>query len=212
MRMEPSERMDASLLSSWNHIIVPLTQEERDRTEMLQSTILSESSKKSYNSQLVKFVLFVSKKDPSLLTEDVFLQLNRLSEKDHKGYIRDYLNIKPRPPTPLLRLDLIADIFVEWVSTMKKSDGVTDMSSSTYNSCRSAVISLFTLFGVPSGNFDDKASLIIRSLKIAHSTTAHVVLFDLRKEKLHSLLKIIAMWQEFCCAQKSPVQFFLMLF
>ena len=53
------------------------------------------------------------------------------------------------------------------------ASAVCDMSSSTYNSCRSAVVSLFTLFGVPTDNFDAEAAQMIRALKITRSSAAH---------------------------------------
>ena len=160
-------------LGEWNHPIVGLTEDDVQRRIMLQSTILSESSLKSYSCLLAKFVCFVAETDPFLLTDDLRLNIQGLPPNQWKRFAKDYYLTKPKPPSSMLKLDEISPSFVDWVSSMKKSDGESDMSSSTYNSCRSAVISLFTLFGVSSERFDREASQIIRALKIVHSSTAH---------------------------------------
>jgi len=185
----------------WNHPIIAMTEEEIRRRDRLKSTILSEASLRAYSSLLSKFICYVASRDPALLTDDLWNGLRSRNPNEWKKFARSYYLTKPRPPSSMVKLREITPVFIDWVSTMKKrkkggavpppaaaeavadggdvaapeaaaDDATTDMSSSTYNSCRSAVVSLFTLFGEPSESFDLEASRIIRALKIVHSSTA----------------------------------------
>jgi len=157
----------------WNHVIVPLTQEHLDSTELLKNSILSDKTWETYVTFLVKFVCFVAQPHPEFLTEDLWNKLNTLEISEWKNCIREYLNEKPRPPTSLLKLDQIGSMFENWLNSpsMRKPDG-SFFSASTYNSCRSAVVSLFTLFDVPSEHFDAEAKRIIRALKVTRAKSA----------------------------------------
>ena len=155
----------------WVHPIVPVTEEEQEDTELLKSTILAEKSWDSYCTFLVKFACFVAEKEPTLLTDDLKNKLNAIPKDDWKKCIKEYCKRKPKPATPLFKLSQITDIFGHWVRSMKKKDG-SDLSKSSYNTCRSAVVALFTLFNVPSETFDRNAAAILRGLKVRHANSA----------------------------------------
>ena len=163
-----------SIQQRWHHEIIPLSQDQLDSTELLKNTILSDKSWATYVTFLIKFVCFVVEPHPELLTEDLAGKLNEARDtRLFKGIIKDYLMQKPRPPTSLLKLSGIGTMFENWLNSpsMRKKDGSL-FSASTYNTCRSAVVSLFTLFNEPSDEFDAEARRIIRALKVTRAKSA----------------------------------------
>ncbi len=105
---------------AWNHPIVPMTEEEIERRERLKSTILSEASMRTYSSLLSKFICYVASRDPSLLTDDLWNELQTRNPNEWKKFAREYYLTKPRPPSSMVKLESIIPVFVDWLSTMKK--------------------------------------------------------------------------------------------
>ena len=170
----PNSAEERHVRRAWRHEIVPLSQEQLESTELLKNTILSDKSWSTYVTFLIKFVCFVADSHPELLTKDLSDRLNAVQDKTlFKGIIRDYLMTKPKPRSSLLRLNEIGSLFENWLNSpsMRKPDGSL-FSASTYNTCRSAVVSLFTLFDVPSEDFDNEARRIIRALKVTRAKSA----------------------------------------
>jgi len=168
----------------WNHPIIPLTEENRQRREALQNTILSESSIKAYSSLLVRFVTYVADTHPQHLTNQMQSDLRLKDHSEWSKIIRDhYINSGQKPCSTMVKIPMIPSMFCEWVSAMKSNKNAP-MSSSTYNSCRSAVFSLYTYFRKPSQEFDEEASQILRALQIEHSMAAHTGVIRPQKGKL----------------------------
>ncbi len=156
---------------AWSHEVVRVTEEDAEDMEVLKSTLLSEQSQKTYCAFLVKFVYFVAERRPELLTSDLREKLDAVEKKDWKKCARKYIMTKPKPPTSVFDLDNIAEIFGLWLKSLRKKDG-SYMSRSTYNSCRSAVVSLFSKYDKPSADFDRMASTVIRGLKVRRAEQA----------------------------------------
>ena len=228
-RGEDEVRNAGGSRGAWNHPIIVMTHDQIQRRDQLKSTILSESSLRAYSSLLSRFVCYVASRDPTLLTDDLWSELQIRSPDKWKSFVRSYYLTKPRPPSSMVNLSEITPIFIDWECTMKKRkknesstaapaataaaasevpaavvaaaeavanggaasaapesvcDVVSDMSPSTYNSCRSAVVSLFTLFEQSSDNFDFNASRIIRALNTVRSSTAQQGAIRPQKGKL----------------------------
>ena len=71
----------------------------------------------------------------------------------------------------MFRLDRLNYHYEVWMSTMKSKNG-GELSFSTYNSTRSAVVALLTLFGKGTDYFDGTAATILRGLKTTYANSA----------------------------------------
>ena len=156
---------------SWPHSRVPITEKEREDAALLSCTTLSDSSRKTYSTFIAKFVVYVAKRMPEYLTEDLKEKLTAIPEddKEWKRFAKKYYLTKPKPPSSMFDLPRIITIFTHWISWMQEND---DMSPSAFSTCRSAVVSLFTLFRVPSAAFDLEAASVLRGVKVKHAEAA----------------------------------------
>jgi len=150
----------------------PITEEELNLANVMKSNILLNSSWRSYSTYLANFAFFLAeRKLKEYFVDEFWNSMTRFPIDKWKRFAKDYVLQKPRPPTPMFRLDRITPAFKVWISQMKRKDGGF-VSNSTYKTCRSAVAALFTLFEEPSQLFDTETASVIHGLKINHSESA----------------------------------------
>jgi len=156
----------------WSHPIVPVPEETINRATMVKNTLLSDSSLKSYVSLLSQFADYCAHSYPHLLTDDLRSKIEPLDESEWKRFARNYAKTTPKPPSSMFKLDRISKVFCTWVTSLKvtKKNGQTkEASYSLRNSCRSAMVWLFTLFNEPTSTFDVQANLTLHELKVDHT-------------------------------------------
>ena len=165
------EEGDDDSEEAWPHEVIPVTEEQVEETRLLRYSILADSSMKSYSNHLVSLVVFIALRNPKCLTEDVRNSLRHLDKKQWNNFLKNYITTKPRPLSPMFDLRTVNHWFQLWLHYRKKNNG-GQLSFSTYNSSRSAVVALLTLFDWNTDSFDRCASTLLRSLKVKHANAA----------------------------------------
>ena len=168
---EEEEVMEFSLNEEWNEEIEPITGEEIMEAEILSQNSLMKSTRIHYSSYIRRFIMFKAKKNPCILTRDLRMMMMRRDRKEWSQVIRNYYTRTPIPRTCMIDLRKAGKMFKLWINEMNKTQS---MSKSAYSNCRSAVKSLFRMFKVRSGEFDEAASDVLRGVRVRHSEAASI--------------------------------------
>lgn len=115
------------------------------RVADIRRNVIAEKSRIVYTNSICRFLEWLHDNKPNLLTTEFSSAVRACTSTTVRSSIKHVLDHQPSIH-PVHFRDLDANVFINWIVTLKKKDG-GDPSFASYNSHRSGLFNLYRIYG-----------------------------------------------------------------
>lgn len=155
-----------------------------DLAEELSNRQLQRKTVELYSSYVGRFALYVLQNHPKYIADSFKKEVEgETDERVIKRKARKYYTMYPKAKEPLFKLrNGLEDVYKIWVATLH-SKRQTDLSDNGYKNCRSALRSIYRMYGAKCRRYDETAEKVNYGVRVRHAEKASRGEYGVMREK-----------------------------